>query len=203
MTAEVLLALVGFALVTSITPGPNNVMLLASGVNFGFRRSIPHMLGIGIGFMVMLLSVGVGVGRVFEMVPGLDRALKIACVVYMLWLAAQIATAKPISHDETATGGRPMTLLGAAAFQWVNPKAWAIALTATATYTTASQYMLSLVVLALVFCAVTVPSVGLWTLFGVGLRRTLADPVKLRLFNWSMAVLLVASLYPIAIALMR
>jgi len=203
MTLDLMLALAGFAFATSITPGPNNMMVLASGVNYGFRRSIPHMLGIGIGFLVMLLGVGAGVGQAFALYPSLDRSLKIASIVYMLWLAFRIATAKPIASDDPAAVGQPMTFLGAVAFQWVNPKAWAMALTATATYTVASQFTLSLVVLAVVFSLVGVPCIALWTMFGVALRRVLQDPVKLRLLNWSMAALLVASLYPIAAELVR
>ena len=128
MTHEQLLALVTFAFVTSITPGPNNLMLMASGANFGVRRTVPHMLGVALGFVFMAVLVGAGLAQAFMAVPQLYTALKVASVAYLLYLAWKIAMAPP--PGETARPGRPMTFLAAAAFQWINPKAWAMALTA-------------------------------------------------------------------------
>ena len=132
MDIELLSALAVFAFVTSITPGPNNLMLMASGANYGFRRTIPHMLGIGIGFTVMLLLVGAGLIQIFDRWPLAHDVLKVVSVAYLLWLAWKTATAAGISDGDAR--GRPMTFLQAAAFQWVNPKAWAMALTAITVY---------------------------------------------------------------------
>ena len=193
MNAETLLALTLYAFATSGTPGPNNMMLLASGVNFGFRRTVPHMLGIDIGFAVMIALVGLGLVGLFTAWPPARLILQVVSVAYMLWLAWKIATAAPPA--EGGTGGRPLTFLQAAGFQWVNPKAWAMALTATAVYAPDQQVALVLLV-ALVFGAVTLPCVAAWAGLGTALRRWLADPVRLRWFNYGMAGLLVASLRP-------
>jgi len=125
MPPELLSGLVAFAFVSSITPGPNNLMLMASGANFGFRRSIPHMFGIGLGFVFMVLLVGAGLVQIFDAYPVSHMALKVVSVFYLLYLAAKIATAAPVRQGQC--GGTPMTFLQAAAFQWVNPKAWAMA----------------------------------------------------------------------------
>ncbi len=200
LPADVLLALIGFAFVTSITPGPNNLMLLASGVNFGFRRTIPHMLGIGIGFTIMIILVGLGLGRVFEAVPVLYSVLKYAGAAYMLWLAYGVARSGPVGEGKIV--GQPMSFVGAALFQWVNPKAWAMALSATATYTVASNFTGSVLVIALIFGVVNLPTVSIWALFGTAMRRYLSDPVTVRYFNIVMALLLVVSLWPIVAELL-
>jgi threonine/homoserine/homoserine lactone efflux protein len=194
MTFELLAALSAFALVSSITPGPNNLMLLASGANFGFRRSIPHMLGIGIGFTVMIVLVGLGLIRIFELVPISYMAMKVFAVVYMGWLAWKIAHAAPPAEGET--GGQPLTFLQAAAFQWVNPKAWAMALTAITAYAPERDWA-SVLGVALVFGAINLPSVSSWTVLGQQMRRVLTNPIRLKLFNFTMAGLLILSLYPI------
>lgn len=194
MTQDMLFALVGFAFVTSVTPGPNNLMLMASGANFGFVRSVPHMLGIGIGFMAMCFLVGLGLAGVIFAPPVAELALKIVSCLYMLWLAVKIARSAPPKAG--AAQGRPMTFWQAAAFQWVNPKAWAMALSATAIYAP-DRSLWALALVALVFGAVNLPSVSVWTLVGQGLRRWLADPARLRAFNWTMAGLLVLSLWPV------
>lgn len=194
MTQDMLFALVGFAFVTSVTPGPNNLMLMASGANFGFLRSVPHMLGIGIGFMAMAFLVGLGLAGVIFAVPAAELVLKVVSCLYMLWLAAKIA--RSASPSAGAAKGRPMTFWQAAAFQWVNPKAWAMALSATAIYAP-DRSLWALALVALVFGAVNLPSVSVWTLVGQGLRRWLGDPARLRAFNWTMAGLLVLSLWPV------
>ena len=127
MDTDLLYALMGFAFVTSITPGPNNLMLMASGANFGFRRSIPHMLGIGIGFVVMVTLVGLGLMGLFDRYPVTHTMLKVFSAAYMLWLAWKIANAA--APEQSKATGQPLSLLQAAGFQWVNPKAWAMALT--------------------------------------------------------------------------
>ncbi len=194
MTYDILLALIAFAFVSSITPGPNNLMLMASGANFGFRRTIPHMLGIGLGFTFMVLLVGVGLLQVFNRYPVSYTVLKVASVGYLLYLAWKIAHAAPA--EKGADAGTPMSFLQAAAFQWVNPKAWAMALTATTAYAP-GQTLNVIVIVALVFGAVNLPSVSTWTVLGQQMARFLTNPRRLLLFNWTMAALLVASLYPV------
>ncbi|QLC74599.1 LysE family translocator [Pseudomonas sp. LPB0260] len=196
MTAELLLAFVLFAFVTSITPGPNNMMLLASGVNFGLRRSVPHMLGISLGFMVLVLAVGLGLGQLFEQVPALYGILRYAGAAYLLYLAWKIAQAGA-PDSEGARSAKPFSFLQAAAFQWVNPKAWVMAIGAITTYTPQEDFLVNVVLIAALFALVNCPSVGLWTVTGSLLRNWLNDPRVLRRFNIGMALLLVASLYPI------
>jgi threonine/homoserine/homoserine lactone efflux protein len=169
------------------------MMLLASGANFGFRRTVPHMLGIGIGHSVMVFLVGLGLAGAFLAVPWLYTVMKVASVAYMLWLAWKIAQAAPPEGGQA--GGRPFTFFQAAAFQWVNPKAWAMALGATTVYAP-DRTVPTMLVVAVVFAAVNLPSVSLWTVAGEQLRRFLTKPARLRAFNWAMAGLLVVSLVP-------
>jgi threonine/homoserine/homoserine lactone efflux protein len=194
MSPDAFLALLLYAFVTSVTPGPNNLMLLASGVNFGFVRTIPHMFGIGIGFLVLLLAVGLGLGAVLTAFPSLHLVLKVAGGAYLLYLAWRIAMSRSIGQG--AAGGRPMTFLQAAAFQWVNPKAWVMAVSAMAIYTNPANPFLSMLMVAFAFAAVNLPSVSTWAGFGTALRGFLADPVRLKWFNIAMGVLLAASLWP-------
>jgi len=194
MPLDTFLALLLFAFTTSITPGPNNMMLFASGVNFGFRRTIPHMFGIGAGFLSLLLGVGLGLGALLHMMPAVYTALKFAGGAYLVWIAWKIGTSR--SLGEGTSGVKPMSFLGAAAFQWVNPKAWVMAVTAMATYTNPELYMISVLLVGLAFAAVNVPSVSTWAGFGSALREWLSDPVRLKWFNITMALLLVLSLWP-------
>ena len=197
MTWELFAALAVFAFVTSITPGPNNLMLMASGANYGFQRTIPHMLGIGVGFTLMIVLVGLGLAEVFEAAPVSHVVLKVVSVVYMLWLAWRIATAAgPVEGSRT---GRPFSFLQAAAFQWVNPKAWAMALAAVTVYAP-SETVTSILIVAFVFGAINLPSVSCWALLGQKIRGLLERPARLRAFNATMAVLLVASLWPVLAA---
>ena len=190
MTSSLLFALISFAFVTSVTPGPNNLMLMASGANFGLRRTVPHMLGISIGHSVMVFAVGMGLGAVLEAVPGVKGALKLAAVGYMLWLAWKIAHAAAPGEGKLAA--RPFSFVQAAAFQWVNPKAWAMALGAISAYSDGSFW--TVVTVCVVFAAVNLPSVSLWAWAGQRLRLWLRDPRRWTAFNWTMAGLLVLSL---------
>jgi threonine/homoserine/homoserine lactone efflux protein len=194
MTYELFLALLGFAFVTSVTPGPNNMMLLASGVNFGFRRTVPHMLGISLGHAVMVFLVGMGLAGMFKAWPPALLVLKGASVAYMLWLAWKIAHAG--APGEGRGKPQPMTFLQAAAFQWVNPKAWAMALGAVSAYV-AEPSPLAYATVAGAFALVNLPSVSVWAGAGQAVRRWLDGPGRLRLFNWTMAGLLVLSLWPV------
>ncbi len=194
MTFDLVPALATFAFVSSITPGPNNLMLMASGANFGFPRTVPHMLGIGIGFSLMLLLVGAGLVQIFDAYPISHHILKIGSAVYLLYLAWKIANAAPVRKGEDI--GTPMTFLQAAAFQWVNPKAWSMALTAVSVYTPDTTFA-AIALVALVFGAINLPAVSTWTIVGQQMARFLTNPARLRTFNWTMAALLVASLYPV------
>ncbi|MDM9560393.1 MULTISPECIES: LysE family translocator [Bordetella] len=185
-----------FALVSSITPGPNNIMLASSGLTFGFRRTIPHMLGVNLGFTLMLVLVGVGLGAAFEQFPWLYTVLKYAGALYLLYLAWKIALAGPL--ESGAQRGQPFTFLQAALFQWVNPKAWVMAVGVIATYTPQAGFYFNLMLAALVCCLVNLPSIGIWAAFGAALQHVLHRPMAIRLFNIGMALLLVASLYPVA-----
>lgn len=174
-------------------------MLMASGANFGFVRTIPHMLGIGIGFTVMVALVGIGLMQVFDAVPVAHTVLKVFSVAYLLWLAWKIAhAAAPESKgaSDEAASGRPFSFVQAALFQWVNPKAWSMALTAIALYAP-DRSLLAVTLVAAVFGVVNLPSVSLWTVLGQQMRRWLNSPTRLNVFNWTMALLLVASLYPV------
>lgn len=195
MSLDVFLALLVFAFVSSVTPGPNNFILLASGVNFGFRRTIPHMLGIAAGFASLLLGVGFGLGAVLKAYPALDLTLKIAGGAYLLYLAWRIA----MSRSLTANGegkARPMRFIEAAAFQWVNPKAWVMAVVAMAVYTNPQAPFVSVMLVALAFTLVNLPSVSVWAGFCMALRGFLADPVRLKWFNIAMGVALALTLWP-------
>lgn len=194
MSFAVLPALLGFAFVTTVTPGPNNLMLMASGANFGFRRTMPHMLGIVGGVAVMALLVGAGLMALFDAVPVLNTVLKVLSVGYLLWLAFRIATAAPV--QDRAADAHPMTFLQAVAFQWVNPKAWAMCLSAITLYAPDRSF-LSVVIVAGAFTLVSFPSIAVWAWLGTVIRQWLSGNTRLRLFNITMAVLLVASLYPL------
>lgn len=194
MSFAVLTALLSFAFVTTVTPGPNNLMLMASGANFGFRRTMPHMLGIVGGVSVMTLLVGGGLMALFDAVPALNVVLKVLSVGYLLWLALKIATAAPLK--DRAADGRPMTFVQAAAFQWVNPKAWAMCLSAITLYAPDRSF-LSVAVVAGAFAFVCFPAISVWAWLGTMVRQWLSNATRLRIFNITMAALLIASLYPV------
>jgi threonine/homoserine/homoserine lactone efflux protein len=201
MTIEWLLAVTGFCFVTCFTPGPNNTMLMASGLNFGMRRTVPHLLGVSIGFAVMVFAVGFGIAGVFKTWPALYTTLKIVSIIYLLWLAWRIAMAGEVNADGGA--GRPFKFIEAAAFQWVNPKAWIMAVGISATYLVAGQFWTSLGVVTLVFLIAGLCSSSTWALGGTGIRRLISNPFRVRVINMVLAVLLVASLWPIASELAR
>jgi threonine/homoserine/homoserine lactone efflux protein len=190
MTAGLLLAFAGFACVNS-----NNAMLLASGLNYGFRRTVPHIAGVSLGCVAMLVLVGLGLGAVFDAVPGLYAVLRYLGAAYLLWLAWNIARAGPMADRRPS--GRPMTFWKAAAFQWVNPKAWILVVGAVSTYAPRDGFAVNVAVLATLLWMVNAPSICVWAGFGSMLRPWLTDPRRVRVFNVTMAVLLVLSLLPI------
>ncbi|MBI1213218.1 MAG: LysE family translocator [Alphaproteobacteria bacterium] len=194
MSETMLLALTTFCFAASITPGPNNMMLLASGANFGFARTLPHLMGITIGFAVMLLAMGFGVGSLFTAYPMLYTVLRVLSTAYLLWLAWRIATAGGISEGNAS--GAPMTFLQAAAFQWVNPKAWAFSIGVITAFVAPDNFVVGLLIVSAVAIAVMLPCMATWTGFGTMLKTVLRHEWGLRVFNVTMAVLLVASIYP-------
>ena len=201
MTRDLLAALAAFAFVSSITPGPNNMMLMSSGLTFGFRRTLPHMTGVGLGFTLMVFLVGLGLGAVFVAFPLLDLALKAASFVYLLFLAWKIASSGPLK-DGAGTAGTPMTFLQAAAFQWINPKAWVMAINAAAVFVPKGDVFTGATLVGLVFGVVNFPCIAVWVVFGNALRGLMRDPVWVRRINVAMGLALVASLYPIALELL-
>lgn len=193
MNTELLIALITFCFVSSITPGPNNLMLLSSGLNFGLRRSISHLLGVAIGFSVMVLLVGIGVSQLFQAIPASYTVLKWGSIVYLCYLAYKIANNHTI--DEVASDAKPLTFMQAALFQWVNPKAWTMALSVNAVYAS-DQSLQSVMLVSVVFLLINLPSIGCWLVLGKSLKQLIASPIKIRLFNWLMAALLVVSVIP-------
>jgi threonine/homoserine/homoserine lactone efflux protein len=199
---EVLFALALFCMVASVTPGPNNVMLLSSGATFGLRRTVPHVLGISTGCAAMVLVLGFGVGGIAQRLPGLHTVLHIVSTAYLLWLAWRIATSVP-NLEGGATSGRPLRVIDAVAFQWVNPKAWAMVLGAVASFARPGHFGVDVPTIAAVLMLVGLPCILLWASAGSVLRRFLRQPRILRLFNLSMAALLAASIVPGLIELAR
>jgi threonine/homoserine/homoserine lactone efflux protein len=195
MSLELLSAFIVFATVMLFTPGPNNVMLMASGVNFGFLRTLPHMLGVSLGFALMVFLVGLGLGSLFQLYPLLYDVLKYASVAYLLYLAWMIATAAPGVSDSGK--GRPLTFIEGALFQWINAKGWVVAIGAITTYAALTHFPFNVVVLSILFAFLGTLSAATWALCGSGLSRFLRSPRALRIFNVSMALLLVVSLYPV------
>ncbi|MBP8186012.1 MAG: LysE family translocator [Pseudomonas sp.] len=195
MSSELLLAFILFAFVTSVTPGPNNMMLLASGINFGLRRSLPHVLGISVGMLIMVSAIGFGLGELLKIYPPLYQLLRYGGAAYLLYLSWKIATAGAPQADGQLSG-KPMSFLQAVAFQWVNPKAWIMAIAAISTYVPAQPVAAQILLIAGLFAMVNYPTCSLWVVAGSLLRRALQTPLWLRRFNYLMAGLLVLSLYP-------
>lgn len=197
MTYEVLTALIAFAFVMSITPGPNNLMLMASGANYGWVRTVPHMLGVTLGFVIMTMLAGTGLVQLFDAFPITYTALRVLSVGFLLFLAYKIATASPPPESARPAEGRPMTFIQAALFQWVNPKALAMSVSAISAYTPEGSGIWGVATVAVVFGAINLPSINFWIILGTQVRRVLNVRWKLQTFNIFAALLLIASLYPI------
>ncbi len=199
---EIYLALILFAFSAAITPGPNNVMLMSSGLNYGVKKSLPHLFGICFGFPVMVLLIGVGLGSVFERFPITHTIIQILGILYLLYLAWIIATTK--THDIHTTKSNPLSFWQAALFQWINPKAWIMATGAIATYTTISTNIYQQIsIIALIFFITAVPSAATWLIFGAKLKHFLQNPKHQHIFNIVMALLLVSSMIPVLINLIN
>ncbi len=194
MNYDLISALALFAFVSSITPGPNNLMLMSSGLNYGFRMTLPHLLGVAIGFTLMVVLVGLGVMTLFDSFPMSYQILKVLSIAYLLYLAGKIALSSNADANSFSKS-KPMTFIQAALFQWVNPKAWTMALTAITIYAP-SRNLAAILLVALVFGLVNLPCVSLWVATGKRMQVILKEPKHLRAFNVTMALLLVMSLYP-------
>jgi threonine/homoserine/homoserine lactone efflux protein len=197
MSQSLLIAFVMFATVMFFTPGPNNIMLLSSGLTYGFRPTIPHILGIPVGFAFMVGAVGLGLGTIFIAYPVLQTILKYAGAAYLIYLDWAIAMSEPLSAEEDKTGGRPMTFWVAAMFQWVNAKGWVMVIGTITAYAAIAAYPWNIVIQVGLSLILGILSCTAWALFGTSLRPVLTSPRAIRVFNVVMAVLLLASLYPV------
>lgn len=194
MSLDIYLSFVGFMIVSTVTPGPNNVLLFASGLNFGLRKTLPLICGIGSGFAFLLACVGLGLGQLLEVFPLAFTIIKILGAAYMLYLAWKIANSGPVEID--ADSAMPMTFFQAALFQWVNPKAWVITVVLASTYTDKDNYYVTLGIIIFTAAILNLPTISTWAVFGTAMKQFLSDPKKLRIFNIAMAVALVLSLWP-------
>lgn len=195
MSLGLLAAFILFAIVMLFTPGPNNIMLMTSGLNFGFARTLPHMLGVSLGFGVMVFVVGIGFAAIFKVYPVLYTTLKYAGATYLLYLAWAMGTSAKVEKGKRKS--RPMTFIEGAAFQWINAKGWIIALGAVTTYAALTSFPFNVILLSALFAILGTASGAAWAAFGSRLSRVLKDQLHVRVFNIAMAVLLVASLYPV------
>lgn len=193
---QLAIAFIAFAAAALFTPGPNNIMLMASGLNYGFRRTLPHVAGVTIGFSFLVAVIGLGLGAVFAAYPVLHTILKYAGAAYLIYLAIVIAMSGPADTD-AAGEGRPMTFFGAAMFQWVNVKGWVIAVGAITAYAAIAAYPLNIVTLSVLLFVIGLGSSLTWVLLGTSLQAVVKSPRAVRIFNVVMAVLLLASLYPV------
>jgi threonine/homoserine/homoserine lactone efflux protein len=196
MSQQLFIAFVVFATVMFFTPGPNNVMLLSSGLTYGFRRTLPHIAGITIGVAFMIGAVGLGLGTVFIAYPVLQTILKYAGIAYLIYLAAAIARSGPVTSGQDNRRG-PMTFRGAAMFQWINVKGWVMVIGTITAYAGIAGFPWNIVIQVMLSLLLGVVACSAWALFGSALRPILTRPAAVRAFNVLMAALLLASLYPV------
>jgi len=199
LSQRLLLAFVAFVFVMFFTPGPNNIMLMSSGLTYGFRRTLPHVAGVTLGFAFMIAAVGVGLGTMFMAYPVLETVLKYAGAAYLIYLALVMALSSPTTSQRNALRG-PMTFWGAAMFQWVNGKGWVIVIGTITAYAAIAQFPWNIVIQTAVSITVGTASTVAWALFGSVLRPVRGSVRSVRTFNIVMALLLLASLYPVFMA---
>ena len=191
-----------FMLVSSITPGPNNTMLMASGVHFGYRRTLAHLMGVQLGFGFMLIAVGLGLHTVLSQFPAFYDVVRFAGAAYMVWMAWSLASARPQFQEQAAIEQsvqnelKPLGVWGAVLFQWVNPKAWVMAVTIMSAYVPPGAGLLQIAPLGLMFAVLGFPCSSVWVGFGSALRSYLQEAFRMRVFNCTMAAALLLSLYP-------
>ena len=191
-----------FMLVSSITPGPNNTMLMASGVHFGYRRTLAHLMGVQLGFGFMLIAVGLGLHTVLSQFPAFYDVVRFAGAAYMVWMAWSLASARPQFQEQAAIEQsvqnelKPLGFWGAVLFQWVNPKAWVMAVTIMSAYVPPGAGLLQIAPLGLMFAVLGFPCSSVWVGFGSALRSYLQEAFRMQVFNCTMAAALLLSLYP-------
>jgi threonine/homoserine/homoserine lactone efflux protein len=189
LNTELLIAIASFAFITSVTPGPNNIMLTASGANFGVIRTLPHIAGIAFGIALMNVLIGLGLGAVFQQFPIIQKILKIAGSAYLVWLAIKLLRFSYVD-ERGDTEGRPFSFLQATSFQYINPKAWVMVISANASFTLSGDlYWTSVWLIIGLFLLIGPPSIMLWTVFGQIIRQYLRNPAFLKGFNLVMATL--------------
>jgi threonine/homoserine/homoserine lactone efflux protein len=196
MSQQLFFAFIVFAAVMFFTPGPNNIMLLSSGLNYGFRPTLPHIAGITIGFAFMVGVVGLGLGTIFIAYPVLQTILKYAGAAYLIYLAAAIAMSGPPTPGQDNRRG-PMTFWGAAMFQWINAKGWVMVISTITAYAAIAAFPYNIAVQVALSLILGAVSCTVWALFGSSLRPVLTSAWAVRAFNIVMAILLLASLYPV------
>ena len=196
MSHSLLLAFIVFLAVMYLTPGPNNVLVLSSGVTFGFRPTLPAIAGITFGCAFMVAAVGLGLGTIFIAYPVLQTLLKYAGAAYLVYLAATIALSEPIKPGEE-TGRRPMTFWGAVLFQWINVKGWVMVIGTITAYAGIASFPWNIAIQVVLCLLLGVVSTSIWTLSGSSLRSLMTSPRAVRVFNLAMAALLLASLFPV------
>ncbi|MGN8200439.1 LysE family translocator [Salinisphaera sp. RV14] len=190
------LAVAAFAFIVTFTPGPNNLMLAASAANFGMRRTTPHIWGVALGFPAMLLIIAFGLSFIVQ-ISVVNYGLRVLGIVYILYLAYRIATIKYVRGTATA---RPLTFLNAAAFQWVNPKAWTQAAGSISAYLTVKDAAaIQTLLIAAIFVPIGIASSYTWAVFGEQIARLLNTEVRFRCFNFCMALVLVLAVVPVMI----
>lgn len=195
-TSAMLLSILSFAFATAMTPGPNNFMLLSSGLTFGYRRTLPHIVGVMAGFPIMIIAVGLGMGTVFQLYPLFYDILKVVGITYLLWMAWKIATSSASMGKDNEVK-KPFTLVQAMLFQWVNPKAWVMVITVMGSFITSKENaFLQVLIISFTYLFIGVLSTNFWALGGYYLRRFISDEKRVTLFNIIMAVLIVLSVIP-------
>ncbi|MFT4836349.1 MAG: threonine/homoserine/homoserine lactone efflux protein [Psychromonas sp.] len=198
MELSLLLAISLFAFVMSVTPGPNNIMLLASGAQFGYQKTLPHIFGILIGIASLLVLVLLGFGMIFERYPALYDLLKVLGCLYLFWLAWKIATAstEPLAVNASQNKTKPMTLFSAATFQFVNPKAWAMTIGSISSFTlTGERYIESGFWIMLCFAISGFIAISLWAYLGVNIAQRLTTTKRKKSFNYTMGVMTIGTLF--------
>jgi threonine/homoserine/homoserine lactone efflux protein len=199
MSIELLSAFCLFVFVSSVTPGPNNMMVMASGLNYGILRTLPHIAGVVVGIGLLVFSVGMGMLSILDIFPFLYTIFRVACIVYIFYLAWKIATAAPLSQNKNSKA-KPFSFFQAVAFQWVNPKALMMSMAAVTTYVPEAsdpQFLTNVTLISILFSVISIPTISIWAFFGKGFRRILNKPEYHRIFNVTMATLLILSLYPL------
>jgi len=194
-TITMMASIATFTLSTVLSPGPNNIMLLTSGLTFGYKRTLPHMLGIILGFPFMVVLIGLGLGAIFELYPVVFIVLKYVCMLYLIWIAYKIAT--NTSAIDVNNKSKPFNFIQSAAFQWLNPKAWIMAVTSMSVFVTSNDNtILQVLIIAFIYLLSGIVSTNSWTLGGVVLKKFLKDEKVIKIFNRTMAILLIVSILP-------